>query len=84
MLFKGKTSGKNVRAVKPYHCMDMGQTLQDLDVSLDTGLSASEAERRLTVYGTNEMRGGGRPSAFKILLRQLANIMVIILIAAIV
>ncbi|KAJ2723615.1 hypothetical protein GGI07_002497 [Coemansia sp. Benny D115] len=84
MLFKSKKSNKNARVIKPYHCMPVDQVLQDLDVSVETGLSPSEAERRLTVYGTNEMRGGGRPSAFKILIRQLANIMTLILIAAIV
>ncbi|KAJ1723130.1 hypothetical protein LPJ53_002494 [Coemansia erecta] len=84
MIFRGKKADKSTRAIKPYHCMDIDQVVDDLGVSLDTGLSASEAERRLTVYGVNEMRGGGRPSAFKILIRQLTNIMVIILVAAIV
>ncbi|KAJ2783393.1 hypothetical protein GGI15_002605 [Coemansia interrupta] len=84
MIFRGKKADKNARAIKPYHCMDIDQVTDDLDVSLDTGLSVSEAEQRLTVYGVNEMRGGGRPSAFKILIRQLTNIMVIILVAAIV
>ncbi|KAJ1899162.1 hypothetical protein LPJ66_002291 [Kickxella alabastrina] len=64
--------------------MNTSQVLDDLGANLENGLSTSEVERRLTVYGTNEMRGGGRPSWLKILLRQLANIMTVILIAAIV
>ncbi|KAJ1851265.1 hypothetical protein LPJ73_003092, partial [Coemansia sp. RSA 2703] len=84
MIFRSKKADKNARTIKPYHCMDIDQVVNDLNVNLDTGLSASEAEHRLTIYGINEMRGGGRPSAFKILVRQLTNIMVIILVAAIV
>ncbi|KAJ2083051.1 hypothetical protein H4R24_001090 [Coemansia sp. RSA 988] len=68
---------------KPYHCMETDQVLREFDVDIETGLTTSEAERRLTVYGPNEMRGGGRPSALKILFRQLANLMTVILIAAV-
>ncbi|KAJ2717123.1 hypothetical protein H4R19_000208 [Coemansia spiralis] len=79
-----KSAAKGVIAVtKPYHCMTVEQAAADLDVNTLTGLSTSEAERRLTVHGPNEMRGGGRPSAFKILFRQLANLMTLILIAAV-
>ncbi|KAJ2803200.1 hypothetical protein H4R20_002985 [Coemansia guatemalensis] len=63
--------------------MEADQVLREFDVDIDTGLTTSEAERRLTVYGPNEMRGGGRPSALKLLFRQLANFMTVILIAAV-
>ncbi|ORX74432.1 calcium ATPase [Linderina pennispora] len=46
--------------------MNIGAVQQDLNVNIENGLSTSEAEKRLAEYGTNEMRGGGRPSAFKI------------------
>ncbi|KAJ1770593.1 hypothetical protein IW140_002979 [Coemansia sp. RSA 1813] len=64
--------------------MDVIQTQSDLDVDTNTGLSTSEAERRLTVYGPNQMRGGGGPNAFKILFRQVANLMTVILVAAVI
>ncbi|KAJ2660222.1 hypothetical protein IWW48_003054 [Coemansia sp. RSA 1200] len=64
--------------------MDIVQTQNDLDVDASTGLSTSEAERRLTVYGPNQMRGGGGPNAFKILFRQVANLMTVILVAAVI
>ncbi|KAJ2833839.1 hypothetical protein GGI24_000676 [Coemansia furcata] len=83
-MFKGKQKQSNDRPVKLYHILDTNQVYIDLDVNPTTGLSTSEAERRLAVHGTNEMRGGGRPSAFKILFRQLSNLMTLILIAAIV
>ncbi|KAJ2842828.1 hypothetical protein IWW36_005767, partial [Coemansia brasiliensis] len=83
MFFKAKAKKAAAIEAKPYHCMGIEQIQSDLDVNIETGLSPSEAERRLTIYGSNEMRGGGRPSAFKILLRQLANLMTVILIAAV-
>ncbi|KAJ2099018.1 hypothetical protein IW146_005376 [Coemansia sp. RSA 922] len=83
-MFKGKKKQTNDQPQKLYHILDTDQVFIDLDVNHTTGLSTSEAERRLTVHGTNEMRGGGRPSAFKILIRQLSNLMTLILIAAIV
>ncbi|KAJ2780246.1 hypothetical protein H4R18_003558 [Coemansia javaensis] len=70
-------------STKAYHCMDVAQAAADLDVDTAAGLATSEAERRLTVHGPNEMRGSGRPSALKILFRQLANLMTVILIAAV-
>ncbi|KAI8321663.1 potassium/sodium efflux P-type ATPase [Martensiomyces pterosporus] len=84
MILRGKKAAQPAETTKPYHCMDLATVQDDLDVNIETGLPTSEAERRLTVYGPNEMRGGGRPSALKILFRQLANLMTIILIAAVV
>ncbi|KAJ1830077.1 P-type ATPase, partial [Coemansia sp. RSA 2611] len=82
----GKAKAEQTAAAadaKSYHCMDLDQIQRELNVNVDTGLAPSEAENRLSIYGQNEMRGGGRPSAFKILLRQLANLMTVILIAAV-
>ncbi|KAJ2436274.1 P-type ATPase, partial [Coemansia sp. RSA 2424] len=84
MFKRRKVNANNVQPVKLYHCLETDQVFHDLDVTPATGLSTSEAERRLTVYGANEMRGGGRPSALKILIRQLSNLMTLILLAAIV
>ncbi|KAJ1952914.1 hypothetical protein EC988_003295, partial [Linderina pennispora] len=84
-MARGKnSSAQNAQPAKNYHCMNIGAVQQDLNVNIENGLSTSEAEKRLAEYGTNEMRGGGRPSAFKILFRQLANIMTLILTAAVV
>ncbi|KAJ1802357.1 hypothetical protein LPJ77_005752, partial [Coemansia sp. RSA 2523] len=83
MFGKGKAKKTVVVETKPYHCMNIERIQSELDVNVTTGLTPSDAEQRLTVYGLNEMRGGGRPSAFKILIRQLANLMTLILIAAV-
>ncbi|KAJ1796913.1 hypothetical protein LPJ59_003463 [Coemansia sp. RSA 2399] len=84
MLFGHKKTATDTHATKLYHCMDVAQTESDLDVDASTGLSTSEAERRLTVHGPNQMRGGGGPNAFKILFRQVANLMTVILVAAVI
>ncbi|KAJ2430041.1 hypothetical protein IWW43_003046 [Coemansia sp. RSA 1935] len=83
MFGKAKAKKTVVVETKPYHCMNIERIQSELDVNVTTGLTPSDAEQRLTVYGLNEMRGGGRPSAFKILIRQLANLMTLILIAAV-
>ncbi|KAJ2550374.1 hypothetical protein EV175_004094, partial [Coemansia sp. RSA 1933] len=84
MLFKHRKTVNATHSEKQYHCMDVAQTEGNLDVDTSTGLSTSEAERRLTVHGPNQMRGGGGPNAFKILLRQVANLMTVILVAAVI
>ncbi|KAJ2662061.1 hypothetical protein IW148_003109 [Coemansia sp. RSA 1199] len=83
MFGKDKAKRPVAAETKPYHCMDIERIQSELDVNVSTGLAPSDAEQRLTVHGPNEMRGGGRPSAFKILIRQLANLMTLILIAAV-
>ncbi|KAJ2480378.1 hypothetical protein IWW56_002486 [Coemansia sp. RSA 2131] len=83
MFGKDKAKRPVAAETKPYHCMDIERIQSELGVNVSTGLAPSDAEQRLTVHGPNEMRGGGRPSAFKILIRQLANLMTLILIAAV-
>ncbi|KAI9504479.1 Na+/K+ P-type ATPase [Coemansia spiralis] len=84
-MFNNKNKSKEAGAVKKlYHCLDISQTSNELNVDTDTGLSTSEAEHRLTIYGPNQMRGGGRPSVLKILFRQVANLMTVILLAAVI
>ncbi|KAJ1856202.1 hypothetical protein GGH12_002681 [Coemansia sp. RSA 1822] len=83
MFGKDKAKRPAATETRPYHCMDIERIQSELDVNVSTGLAPSDAEQRLTVHGPNEMRGGGRPSAFKILIRQLANLMTLILIAAV-
>ncbi len=58
------------------------EALQELNVSLESGLSQSEAEARLLKYGPNELVDRGGKPAWKILLEQLTGIMTIVLIVA--
>lgn len=83
-IFSKKQTKNASQVTTAYHCMDTQEVFSELSVTADHGLSTEEAEQRLAVYGHNEMKGGGRPSVLKILFRQLANIMTLILLAAII
>jgi Ca2+-transporting ATPase len=59
------------------------EELQDiLETNFHTGLTAAEAAARLTRYGPNELEEHGGVSPWRLLATQLANTMVLILIAA--
>ena len=55
---------------------------QELDTSIETGLSPSEAAQRLARFGPNELIDRGGKSPWKILLEQLTGILTIVLIIA--
>ncbi len=59
--------------------------VKDVISKLETsekGLSADEAQARLSQYGTNEIKEGKRDTPFQILLRQFKDLMILILIIA--
>ena len=56
--------------------------LRDLDVDPETGLSETEAERRLQVYGSNDIEARARTSPLKIILHQLTSPVVYVLVGA--
>lgn len=57
-------------------------SLQAQQVSLEQGLSAEEAAKRLRLQGPNELSGKGIKSPWAILWEQLTSVLVLILIAA--
>ena len=47
------------RAVQlPWHSMEMDSLLSELDTDAQQGLAAEEAEKRLGIYGYNELATG--------------------------
>jgi len=66
---------------KPWHALEAGQVLRDLEVH-EHGLSAQEAARRLEDYGPNQLQEAPRPGFWALLWDQLNNFVVILLIAA--
>jgi Ca2+-transporting ATPase len=64
-----------------WHSLEIEQTLERLQSDPEQGLSASEAERRLERYGSNEIEDTGGRTAWAILLDQFKNIMLLMLIA---
>ena len=65
-----------------WHQLDIATTVQTLNTNQETGLTDGEAQTRIAQYGHNELIERGIKSPWRILLEQLAEPMVLILIAA--
>ena len=66
------------------HSLSAEQVLQHHETSQQGGLSTSEAARRLSEHGANELVEKGKKKAWRILLAQLTEVMILILLAAVV
>ncbi|ORY35588.1 putative calcium-transporting ATPase 3 [Naematelia encephala] len=64
------------------HTVPSEKVLDALGGNATKGLSEHDATRRLESYGPNRLRPPKKPSAFKIMVRQIGNAMTLILIAA--
>ncbi|KAL9115891.1 MAG: hypothetical protein Q9227_000259 [Pyrenula ochraceoflavens] len=65
---------------KPAHCLTVQSLSQELDANLRDGLSAAESDRRLKEFGRNELDEGEGVQPVKILVRQVANAMMLVLL----
>ncbi|OJJ66388.1 hypothetical protein ASPBRDRAFT_138041 [Aspergillus brasiliensis CBS 101740] len=66
----------------PAHALPYETVIKELGTALDDGLTPEEARRRLDQYGPNKLDEGESVSIAKILLRQVANAMMLVLILA--
>lgn len=66
-----------------YHNLDIAQTAAELKTDISTGLTAAEAQRRLAEGGRNVLPTGEETSLLKILISQFADVMVLMLLAAV-
>jgi Ca2+-transporting ATPase len=66
-----------------YHNLDIAQTAAELKTDINTGLTAAEAQRRLAEGGRNVLPLGEETSLLKILISQFADVMVLMLLAAV-
>jgi Na+-exporting ATPase len=74
-----KQSSDNSQALsQPPHALRYGDVLRELAVDPDEGLTLEEAKRRLQQYGPNELEGGEGVSMVKIVIRQIANAMILV------
>ncbi|MFN8384708.1 MAG: cation-translocating P-type ATPase [Anaerolineales bacterium] len=64
-----------------WHALTAADVLKNLEVH-EEGLTTAEAERRLTLYGLNQLREAPRPGFLALLWAQLNNFVVILLIVA--
>ncbi|KAJ5161025.1 ATPase P-type K/Mg/Cd/Cu/Zn/Na/Ca/Na/H-transporter [Penicillium capsulatum] len=67
---------------QPAHSLTYEAVIKELDTRLDEGLTSDEASRRLQQYGPNKLDEGEGVSVVKILVRQVANAMMLVLILA--
>ena len=66
------------------HLLSAEKVLKNHETSPQQGLSKSEATRLLSVYGPNELIEKGKKKAWRILLAQVKEVMILILLAAVV
>ncbi|KAG0057574.1 hypothetical protein BGZ83_008156 [Gryganskiella cystojenkinii] len=66
----------------PFHTFSVAQTEDHYATSTIEGLSSTEAANRLKKYGSNELQGDGGVKWYKVLWRQVANALVVILLIA--
>jgi len=64
-----------------WHTLAVADVFREL-ASAESGLAADEARQRLEKHGPNELQAGRKTSAWRILLEQFQNILLIILIIA--
>ncbi|OQV03571.1 hypothetical protein CLAIMM_08597 isoform 1 [Cladophialophora immunda] len=82
-IMDNHTSGQsNKPLTKPAHALGRDHLVQQLEGDTQNGLTAAETRQRLGTYGRNELDDGPRVQPFKILLRQIANAMMLVLILA--
>lgn len=62
----------------PAHTLPYESVLKELVTGLDEGLNPDEASRRLQQYGPNQLDEGEGVSVVKILVRQVANAMMLV------
>jgi Ca2+-transporting ATPase len=64
-----------------YHVVPVGDVAQFLHTT-PTGLDAATAQQRLTEYGKNQIEDAKKKTVWQLLLHQLADVMILVLIAA--
>jgi magnesium-transporting ATPase (P-type) len=63
---------------QPPYCLSYTAVLEQLSTDADDGLTSVEARSRLEIYGQNRLEEGEGLSIGKILLRQIANAMMLV------
>lgn len=72
----------NKPLTRPAHALEYGTLITEINTGADDGLSKEEALSRLEEHGHNEIGAQGGVSIAKILVRQVANAMILVLMIA--
>ncbi|TKX18796.1 sodium transport ATPase [Elsinoe australis] len=76
------TTSKISMLPRPGHALTRDEIVESLQTSSEDGLTTTEAEQRLAKYGRNQFDDGPGVQPTKILIRQVANAMMLVLIMA--
>ncbi|KAJ4383380.1 P-type ATPase [Didymella sp. IMI 355093] len=80
---EGHKSGQSNEPLSaPAHVLTFKQVIEETKCNPDDGLTTAEAKTRLEKFGSNDLGDDGGVQPAKILLRQVANSMTLVLIAA--
>ncbi|KAK3207740.1 hypothetical protein GRF29_96g225153 [Pseudopithomyces chartarum] len=80
---EGHVSGQaNTPLSRPAHALTYSKVTEEIGCNAENGLTSSEATKRHEQYGNNDLGEDGGVQPAKILLRQVANAMTLILIMA--
>ncbi|KAF9968405.1 hypothetical protein BGZ73_000135, partial [Actinomortierella ambigua] len=71
-----------IQSETPYHTFTVTEIEAQLKTNIVEGLTPKEAEARLQRYGSNELKGDNSIKWYKILWRQIAHPLVVVLIVA--
>lgn len=63
---------------QPAHSLSFDNVIQELGTNSDDGLTSSEAKGRIEKYGENMLEGDEGVSFVKIVIRQIANAMMLV------
>ncbi|KAK9686877.1 hypothetical protein K7432_014990 [Basidiobolus ranarum] len=66
----------------PYHTYDIEYVAKVLSTDIEKGLNSQQVIERFQEYGSNQISGNGGVSPWKVLFRQIANALTIVLVAA--
>jgi Ca2+-transporting ATPase len=69
--------------MRTWYALQSEQVAQAFHTDLQAGLTAGEAQRRLSQYGPNELQADGRISPWAILSAQFKNVLIVILLLAV-
>jgi len=64
---------------QPPHALSSSDFISEIQAVPEDGLTSAEAESRLETYGTNELDDGPGVQPIKILIRQIANAMILVM-----
>jgi magnesium-transporting ATPase (P-type) len=67
---------------KPAHSLKHEEVISELKTNTEDGLTGAEATSRVQEYGRNEIGNQGGVNVTKILVRQIANAMILVLLLA--